>query len=101
MSVELDHSQGMYAAFVQNLMMSLLFIAMLNNRKSTAGQSISIAFFKMIGTLAPTIIYGVKSNFVLFLGASCFVVDLIYLVMLLLWSRRSDIEAKISLYSDV
>lgn len=82
MSVELDHSQGMYAAFVQNLMMSLLFILMLNNRKSTQGQSVAIAVFKMIGTLAPTILFGVKSPFVLFLGLSCFVFDFIYTVLL-------------------
>jgi hypothetical protein len=81
-SVELDHSQGMYAAFIQNLMMSWLFIAMLNNRRTTNGQSTGIAFFKLIGTLAPTIIYAVKSKFVLFLGAGCFVADLMYLVLL-------------------
>jgi len=72
----------MYAAFIQNLMMSVLFIHMLVNRKSREGQSVGIAFFKMIGTLAPTIIFGVKSPFVLFLGSSCFVFDLIYLILL-------------------
>lgn len=91
-SVELDHSQGMYAAFIQNLMMSLLFIAMLNNRKSSAGQSVGIAFFKMIGTLAPTIIYGAKSPFVLFLGIGCFIVDMIYLILLLSIDRRPVIK---------
>ncbi|MCU7549887.1 hypothetical protein OCK74_12215 [Chitinophagaceae bacterium LB-8] len=82
-SVELDHSQGMYAAFIQNLMMSWLFIAMLNRRKSLEGQSVGIALLKMIGTLAPTIIYGLKSNFVLFLGIGCFVADLVYLILLM------------------
>ncbi len=92
MSVELDHSQGMYAAFVQNLMMSLLFIAMLNNRKSREGQSIGIALFKMIGTIAPAILYGVKSRFVLFLGTSCFIADVIYLILLLSTYKRSGIK---------
>ena len=82
-SVELEHSQGMYAAFIQNLLMSWLFIAMLARRKSMEGQSIGIAALKMVGTLAPTIIYGAKSNFVLFLGIGCFVADLIYLLMLI------------------
>lgn len=91
-SVELDHSQGMYAAFIQNLMMSLLFIAMLNNRKSRKGQSVGIAFFKMIGTLAPTLIYGLKSHFVLFLGTSCFVVDVIYLILLFSIDKSSLIK---------
>ena len=82
LSVELDHSQGMYAAFLQNLMMSWLFIAMLVRRKSTAGQSVWIAGLKMAGTLAPTVIYGARSTFVLFLGASCFVADILYLLLL-------------------
>jgi hypothetical protein len=86
-SVELDHSRGKYAAFIQNLMMSWLFIAMLNRRRNTSGQSIGIASFKLIGTLAPTLIYGLKSNFVLFLGLSCFIADLIYLLLLIGMSR--------------
>jgi hypothetical protein len=91
-SVELDHSEGMYAAFIQNLMMSLLFIAMLNNRKSRAGQSIGIALFKLVGTLAPTILFGVKSRFVLFLGSSCFIVDLIYITLLVSVYKRQGIK---------
>lgn len=91
-SVELDHSQGMYAAFIQNLMMSWLFIRMVQRRKSTAGQSIGIAVLKLIGTLAPTIIYGAKSHFVLFLGLSCFVADLIYLFLLMRVRRKKIYE---------
>jgi hypothetical protein len=81
-----------YAAFIQNLMMSWLFIVMLNNRKSMAGQSVYIAVFKLLGTAAPTIIYGAESTFILFLGASCFVADLIYL-LLLLRLRRTVLSA--------
>jgi hypothetical protein len=88
LSVELDHSQGMYAAFIQNLMMSWLFIAMLNRRKSLAGQSVGIAVLKLAGTLAPTLVYGQKSNFVLFLGLGCFVADLIYLALLIYLRRK-------------
>jgi hypothetical protein len=87
-SVELDHSQGTYAAFIQNLMMSWLFILMLQRRNSMAGQSIAIAALKLVGTLAPTLIYGAKSSFVLFLGAGCFVADVIYLVMLIDLRRK-------------
>jgi hypothetical protein len=36
----------MYAAFIQNLMMSWLFIAMLNRRRSSEGQSVGIALLK-------------------------------------------------------
>lgn len=88
LSVELDHSRGMYAAFIQNLMMSWLFILMLIRRNTLEGQSIGIAAFKLVGTLAPTIIYGTKSAFVLFLGMGCFVADLIYLLMLLDLRRK-------------
>ena len=87
-SVELDHSQGMYAAFIQNLMMSWLFISMLQRRKSLAGQSLGIAALKLVGTLAPTLIYGAKSDFVLFLGLGCLVADLIYLILLIRFRRR-------------
>ncbi len=92
MSFELNDLRGMYTAFISNLMMSLLFISMLNNRRSIEGQSIGIAFFKMIGTLAPTILLGIESNFVLFLGISCFVVDAAYLAMLISFYRRLNIH---------
>jgi hypothetical protein len=47
-----------YSAFLQNLLMSVLFIAMLAGRGNREGQSLSIAINKWIGTLAPTILYG-------------------------------------------
>ena len=92
MSLELNDLKGMYTAFISNLMMSLLFISMLNNRKNLGGQSTGIAFFKMIGTLAPTILLGMESNFVLFLGITCFAVDLVYLLMLVSFYRRFNIH---------
>ena len=95
-SVELDHSRGKYAAFIQNLMMSWLFIAMLNRRRNTSGQSIGIASFKLIGTLAPTLIYGLRSNFILFLGLSCFIADLIYVLLLIGMSRNQISQSRSS-----
>lgn len=95
LSVELDHSQGMYAAFIQNLMMSWLFIRMLQRRKRTSGQAVGIAIFKLLGTLAPTIIYGAKSGFVAFLGASCFVADVIYLFLLVAARRKTGYPASL------
>lgn len=47
-----------YSAFPQNLIMSILFIAILARRGSREGQSLTIAISKWIGTLAPTILYG-------------------------------------------
>jgi hypothetical protein len=79
-----------YSAFSQNLLMSVLFIAMLARRGSREGQSLTIAVNKWIGTLAPTILYGALgqgsfpqgSFLILSLGAFCSVFDLIYICLL-------------------
>jgi hypothetical protein len=73
-----------YSAFVINLVMSILFIAMLVRRNSVAGQSMGIALFKWIGTAAPTIQFYMHtgSNLVLVLGLFVFLFDLIYIAML-------------------
>ncbi|MDQ0616038.1 transmembrane-type terpene cyclase [Arthrobacter globiformis] len=77
-----------YAAFLQNLLMSGLFIAMFVSRGSGRGQSLVIALAKWIGTLAPTIVYGGYGNspLILGLGALCSVFDLAYIA--LLWRAR-------------
>ena len=80
-----------YSAFLQNLLMSILFISMLVRRGSREGQTITIAINKWIGTLAPTILYGVLgeggfphgSYLILVAGIFCSVFDLIYLGLLL------------------
>jgi len=79
-----------FAAFLQNLLMSGLFIAMFVARGGPRGQSIVIAVAKWIGTLAPTIVFGVLagSAFILGLGILCSVFDLAYLG-LLLWARQN------------
>src|ERR1022692_4116431 len=73
-----------YSAFLQNLLMSGLFIAMLVARRGTRGQSMLIAVPKWIGTLAPTIAVGVyeHSPFILGLGVLCTVFDLTYIGLL-------------------
>jgi hypothetical protein len=78
-----------YAAFVQNLLMSGLFIAMFVARKGPRGQSVVIAVAKWIGTLAPTIAFGALagSTFILGLGILCSVFDLAY-ISLLIWARQ-------------
>lgn len=48
---EFNDAIGWYAAFGQNLMMSILFVAMLLRRDSVKGQSIYIALAKFLGTL--------------------------------------------------
>ena len=81
---------GSYAAFLQNLLMSILFIIMLHNRHRSEGQSLTIAYSKCIGTLAPTILFGIigsvamngPSIFILIMGLIIFVFDLVYIVLL-------------------
>lgn len=79
-----------YSAFPQNLIMSILFIAMLVRRRSREGQSLTIAINKWIGTLAPTILYGAigegafshGSFLILTVGVLCSVFDVIYIWLL-------------------
>lgn len=84
-----------YSAFLQNLLMSVLFIAMLAGRGNREGQSLSIAINKWIGTLAPTILYGLigeggfprGSLLILVAGTLCTVFDLMYVRMLFVMNR--------------
>ena len=81
---------AIYSAFLQNLLMSILFIAMLIQRNSREGQTILIAVSKCIGTLAPTIYMGVigikgfmaANSLVLVIGGLIFFFDLLYIVLL-------------------
>ena len=80
-----------YSAFLQNLLMSVLFINMLVKRCSREAQSPNIAVNKWLGTLAPAILFGIigdggfpKGSFlILVVGILCSVFDLIYLWLLL------------------
>jgi hypothetical protein len=80
-----------YSAFIQNLMMSVLFIQMLLIRKHTKAQNLTIAIAKWIGTLAPTILFGIllENKLVLLLGLFCCVFDLIYIALLLKTNREA------------
>lgn len=76
---------GKYAAFGQNLMMSVLFISMLLKRGDVSGQSIYIALFKMLGTLLPSLLFFLRfpaSVLLNFLYVSIFIFDFIYVAML-------------------
>jgi len=78
-----------YAAFLQNLLMSGLFIAMFVARGGSRGQSLVIAVAKWIGTLAPTVVFGWYGNspLVLGVGALCSVLDVAYIG--LMWRARA------------
>ncbi len=99
-SLDLSDYIGMYAAFISNLMMSVLFIDMLVKRGNPEGQSLVIAVSKCIGTIAPTIyFYSFFANtFILFLGVSCAVFDVIYIVMLyhsIMMSKKQELPISV------
>ena len=86
-----DRQGAVYSAFLQNLLMSGLFIAMFIARRGSRGQSLTIAVAKWVGTLAPTIQWGLLdfSPFVLGVGLLCSALDLAY-VWLLVRERRRE-----------
>jgi hypothetical protein len=83
-----------YSAFLQNLLMSILFINLFIKRGNMEGQSMLLAVSKWIGTLAPTIIFGILhfNLFVLVCGIFCSVFDLIYISLLVNYKKNHLIE---------
>jgi hypothetical protein len=87
-----------YSAFLQNLLMSILFIDLLVKRRSREGQSLTIAVSKWLGTLAPTVLFGFigdggfpnGSLLILITGVLCSVFDLIYIRLLLGTPRSAE-----------
>lgn len=71
-----------YSAFLQNLLMSYLFIDMLLKRSSTKEFSMIVAIAKWIGTLAPTILFGMENSFILAIGLLCSALDIAYIWLL-------------------
>lgn len=92
MSFEFGDFLGRYAAFGQNLMMSIMFISMLIKRKSTRGQSMAIAACKMIGSLIPAMGFYLydQSGLLTILMIYTLLFDLVYLFLLREFSSRSQ-----------
>lgn len=90
-----DNRNGKYVSFIQNLVMSLLFIEMLIRRNSSIGQSIYIAIFKMLGTMLISLLFYLRAPelpFSLFLYTTIFIVDLIYTIMVYSKLRQENIN---------
>ncbi|ATW26651.1 hypothetical protein [Candidatus Formimonas warabiya] len=90
-SYEFQDFEGKYAAFSQNLMMSVLFVSLFFRRGNLSGQSISIGVFKMIGSLLPAVAFILyfPSPLITMLAVATFIFDLIYI---LLMSRMSKLS---------
>jgi hypothetical protein len=91
--------RGVYAAFGQNLLMSILFVAMFFKRgKGLRGQSLFIAVFKMLGTGLTSVYFYLyepvsQSSFVLAsLFALIFVFDLLYILLIASTYRKNNIS---------
>lgn len=83
-AIEFGSLGGIYSAFLQNLIMSILFINMLVSRSDLKGQNLIIGINKWIGTLSPTILYGViyEYKLILILGIFCSLFDILYIYFL-------------------
>ncbi|WP_439879887.1 hypothetical protein ACSX1A_12000 [Pontibacter sp. MBLB2868] len=95
LSREFNDLNGVYAAFGQNLLMSVLFIHLLLKRNSPLGQSLYIALSKMIGTLFPSVLlymYFPGSYLLVLLYVSIFIFDMIYLLLLYLKMKGAGIN---------
>lgn len=79
-----------YSAFLQNIIMSVAYLNMLKARKSSKGQTMTIAVCKCIGTLTPTIFGAIEGNkFILVTGVICFIFDVIYIYFLNLVKKKN------------
>ena len=84
-SFEFDDWHGRYAAFGQNLMMSILFVTMFFKRKNLSGQSVYIALFKLVGTALPSVLFfSFVPDSILMNTLYCGIIffDVLYLILL-------------------
>jgi hypothetical protein len=94
------HDAGTYAAFGQNLMMSVLFIVMLYRRRSLRGQSISIAACKLLGTALASLAFYLysplshRSVLLPFLYLAILFYDVIYVGLVYIQQRSDNYSMK-------
>jgi hypothetical protein len=97
-SITIGEFKGVYSAFGQNLLMSILFIMMLFKRNSLRGQSFYIAIFKMFGTGLSSLHYILyepisQSSFILpSLFVSIFIFDILYIYLIIKRYNSSNIS---------
>jgi hypothetical protein len=92
---EFENWPGSYAAFGQNLLMSILFIRMLMDRKDLAGQSLYIGLAKMLGTACASVMlftYAPDSALTVFFAWAILFFDLAYVALYAAKSRGLGIN---------
>lgn len=79
-------------AFVDNTLMSILFIRMLVKRKCLRGQSVFIGIFKFIGTLTAAIATYISLSDITYLifGIVIGAIDITYIIMLLYYKKHTS-----------
>lgn len=88
---QFDAGDGLFSAFAMNLVMSALFISMFMARPAGRGQSVGIATAKLAGTAFASASVAVRSDLAAryhggllpYLYVACFLLDLVYLGLLL------------------
>lgn len=83
--------------------MSGLFISMFIAREGSRGQSLTIAVCKCVGTLAPSILFGVLEfrPLVLIVGIVCLVLDLVYIGLIANVKRNGGTFSPLPLEDDI
>lgn len=82
--IEFNALGKIYSTFIQNLIMSILFINMLVQRSDLKGQHLIIAISKWIACITSTLLFVLLSGskLVLALGTLCSIFDIIYIYFL-------------------
>jgi hypothetical protein len=82
--VKLEYGMaGVYSAFIQNAVMSILFFMLFYIRKDLSGQNMTLGILKFVGTLCPSILYGIIYGIdplVICMGIICVIFDIGYIV---------------------
>lgn len=81
---EFNDLEGKYAAFLQNLMMSGLFIALFLQRRNLSGQSMGIAVCKMIGTMFAAVGFYMyfRTPLITIISLATLIYDWLYIVLI-------------------
>lgn len=97
-SIAIGDFRGIYSAFGQNLLMSILFVIMFFKRNSLRGQSIYIAIFKMLGTSLVSLHFYLyepitQSSLILpSLFVSIFIFDMAYIYLIIRAYKQNKVS---------